>query len=61
AAFWTQVNGLANNYFGYNNLGVASDRPYGGTGSSYADPSLASFKQSSISSLVSPLKSGDCV
>ena len=43
AAFWTQVKGLANNYFGYNNLGVASDRPYGGTGSSYADPSLASF------------------
>ena len=43
AAFWTQVKGLTNNYFGYNNLGVASDRPYGGTGSSYADPSLASF------------------
>ena len=43
AAFWTQIKGLANNYFGYNNLGVASDRPYGGTGSSYADPSLASF------------------
>lgn len=43
AAFWTQVKGLTNNYFGYNNLGAASDRPYGGTGSSYADPSLASF------------------
>ena len=43
AAFWTQVKGLANNYFGYDNLGAASDRPYGGTGSSYADPSLASF------------------
>ena len=43
AAFWTQVKGLTNNYFGYNNLGAASDRHYGGTGSSYADPSLASF------------------
>ena len=43
AAFWTQVKGLTNNYFGYDNLGAASDRPYGGTGSSYADPSLASF------------------
>ena len=43
AAFWTQVKGLTNNYFGYDNLGAASDRPYGGTGSSYADPSLTSF------------------
>ena len=43
AAFWTQVKGLTNNYFGYDNLEAASDRPYGGTGSSYADPSLASF------------------
>ena len=43
AAFWTQVKGLTNNYFGYDNLAAASDRPYGGTGSSYADPSLASF------------------
>ena len=43
AAFWTQVKGLTNNYFGYDNLGAASNRPYGGTGSSYADPSLASF------------------
>ena len=43
AAFWTQVKGLTNNYFGYDNLATASDRPYGGTGSSYADPSLASF------------------
>ena len=43
AAFWTQVKGLTNNNFGYNNLAAASDRPYGGTGSSYADPSLTSF------------------
>ena len=43
AAFWTQVKGLTNNNFGYNNLAAGSDRPYGGTGSSYADPSLTSF------------------
>ena len=43
AAFWTQVKGLTNNNFGYDNLAAASDRPYGGTGSSYADPSLTSF------------------
>ena len=43
AAFWTQVKGLTSNSFGYDNLAAASDRPYGGTGSSYADPGLASF------------------
>ena len=43
AAFWTQVKGLSNNNFGYDNLAAGSDRPYGGTGSSYADPSLTSF------------------
>ena len=43
AAFWTQVKGLTNNNFGYDNLAAGSDRPYGGTGSSYADPSLTSF------------------
>ncbi|WP_277043830.1 TonB-dependent receptor plug domain-containing protein, partial [Prevotella multiformis] len=42
AAFWTQVKGLTSNSFGYDNLAAASDRPYGGTGSSYADPGLAS-------------------
>ena len=36
-AFWTLVN-----EFGYHNLGAGSIRPYGGTGSSYEDPSLAS-------------------
>ncbi|MCR5078107.1 MAG: SusC/RagA family TonB-linked outer membrane protein [Prevotella sp.] len=42
-AFWTEVKGLTNNDFTYHNLGAASVRPYGGTGSSYADPSLGSF------------------
>ena len=41
-AFWTQVKGLVSNDFGYENLGAASIRPYGGTGSSYDSPSLAS-------------------
>lgn len=43
SAFWTQVKGLSSNEFGYNNLGAASIRPYGGTGSSYDSPSLASL------------------
>lgn len=42
SAFWTQVKGFTSNDFGYNNLGAASTIPYGGTGSSYADPALAS-------------------
>lgn len=41
-AFWTLVKGFTTNEFGYNNLGAASTRPYGGTGSGYEDPSLAS-------------------
>ncbi len=45
-AFWTNVKGLTNNHFGYDNLSAASDRPYGGTGSSYVDPSLASLMAS---------------
>ena len=43
SAFWTQVKGLASNETGYDNLGAASIRPFGGTGSSYAFPSLASL------------------
>ncbi len=43
SAFWTQVKGLASNETGYDNLGAASIRPFGGTGSSYASPSLASL------------------
>lgn len=41
-AFWTQVKGFTSNDFGYNNLAAASTIPYGGTGSTYADPALAS-------------------
>lgn len=41
-AFWTQVKGFTTNAFGYNNLAAASTIPYGGTGSSYQDPRLAS-------------------
>ena len=41
-AFWTLVKGFTTNEFGYHNLGAGSIRPYGGTGSSYEDPSLAS-------------------
>lgn len=41
--FWTLVKGFTTNEFGYNNLAAASLRPYGGTGSDYADPSLGSF------------------
>lgn len=40
--FWTQANGLATNDMGYDNIGAASTRPYGGTDSNYADQSLAS-------------------
>lgn len=41
-AFWTEVKGLTSNLFGYDNLSAGAVRPYEGTGSSYADPSLAS-------------------
>lgn len=41
-SFWTQVKGFTSNNFGYNNLAAASTIPYGGTGSSYQDPKLAS-------------------
>ena len=40
--FWTMVKGFTSNAFGYHNLGAASTRPYGSTGSSYDEPSLAS-------------------
>lgn len=40
--FWTLVKGFTSNDFGYHNLGAASTRPWGGTGSDYLDPSLAS-------------------
>ncbi len=41
--FWTLVKGFTNNDFGYDNLGAGSIRPYGGTGSNFEDPALASF------------------
>lgn len=42
SGFWTLVKGFTDNSFGYNNLGAGSIRPYGGTGSSFEDPALAS-------------------
>ena len=41
-AFWTHAKGITTNDFGYNNIGATSSRPYGGTGSTYDDMSLAS-------------------
>lgn len=40
--FWTEAKVFASNEFGYNNLGAASSIPYGGTGSNYEKPWLAS-------------------
>ena len=39
---WVYAKGITTNDFSYNNIGAASSRPFGGTGSSYADPSLVS-------------------
>ena len=41
-AFWTRAKGITTNGFGYDNIGATSSRPYGGTGSTYDDMSLAS-------------------
>ena len=41
--FYTTVKGFNTNEFGYDNLQAGSLRPYGGTGSNYDRPSLASF------------------
>lgn len=41
-AFWTASKGITTNAFGYDNIGAAASRPYGGTGSTYEDQSLAS-------------------
>ena len=41
--FWVQAKGITTNDFSYNNIGATSSRPFGGTGSSYEDPSLASI------------------
>lgn len=40
--FWTLVKGFTTNEFGYHNLGAASTRPFGGTGSDYEAPALGS-------------------
>ena len=41
--FWVQAKGITTNDFSYHNIGATSSRPFGGTGSSYEDPSLASL------------------
>lgn len=40
---WTKAKGLPNNGFSYDNIGVASMRPFGDTGSYYENPALASI------------------
>lgn len=50
--FWTTVKGFTTNEFTYNNLAAGSIRPYGGTGSDYADPSLGSAMISATYSLM---------
>ena len=42
-SFYTTVKGFTTNDFGYHNLQAGSLRPYGGTGSAYEKPSLASL------------------
>ncbi len=42
-AFHTTVNGFTSNSFGYDNLAAGATRLWGGTASSYLDPSLLSF------------------
>lgn len=44
--FWTTVKGFTDNDVSYHNLGAGSIRPYGGTGSEYSDPALASVMAS---------------
>lgn len=41
-AFYTRSKGVANNAFEYYNTGATASRPFGGSGSSYEDQSLAS-------------------
>ena len=50
-AFWVYAKGITSNVFGYDNLGAASTRPYGGTESTYEDQSLASVMGSVTYSL----------
>ena len=46
SGFFTTVKGFNTNAFGYDNLMAGATRPYGGTGSSYERPTLASFMAS---------------
>jgi len=43
SGFWIHAKGITTNGFAYDNIGATSSRPFGGTGSDYADPALASF------------------
>ena len=43
---WVQAKGITTNGFSYDNIGATSSRPFGATGSSYVDPSLASIMAS---------------
>lgn len=43
SGFYTTVRGFTTNEFGYHNLQAGALRPYGGTGSSYEKPALASL------------------
>lgn len=52
SGFWTTVKGFTTNEFTYNNLAAGSIRPYGGTGSDYADPSLGSVMGSAAYTLL---------
>ncbi len=42
SGFWAQVKGMSSNDFGYDNMGSGAIRPFGGTGSSFDSPALAS-------------------
>lgn len=40
---WIHAKGITTNDFSYHNIGATSSRPFGGTGSSYENPSLSSL------------------
>lgn len=52
SGFWTLVKGFTTNEFGYDNLGAAAIRPFGGTGSNYEAPTLASVMGSASYTLL---------
>ena len=51
-AFTVQAKGITSNAFGYNNIGAAATRPFGGTASSYEDRHLASVMATATYSLL---------